>query len=149
MKGWRITIYGWYLLLMAFVALSVFCLMSCRSVKYVEVEKIKTDTTYITQLQRDSIWLHDSLYIHEYTKGDTVFLERTKWHTKYIERLQVDTLYKATHDTIPQPYPVERKLSFVEKVKMDFGGYALIFSFVSIIFGVYKLTNFLRRRARS
>lgn len=133
MKGFRITLYGWYLLLMAFIAVSLVCLMSCKSVRYVEVEKVRTDTTYITKQQRDSIWLHDSLYIHEYTKGDTVFLERTKWHTRYVERLLTDTLYKATHDTIPQPYPVEKKLGRWSQFKVDYGGYAMILFIILVI----------------
>ena len=49
-------------------------LAGCRSVRYVEVEKVKTDTTYVTKLHRDSIFKHDSIYVHEWLRGDTVFV---------------------------------------------------------------------------
>lgn len=46
---------------------------SCRTVKYVPVETVKVDTTYINKLQRDSIYMLDSVYVKE--KGDTVLIE--------------------------------------------------------------------------
>jgi hypothetical protein len=85
-------------------------LTSCTTTKYVEVERIRTDTTYITKWQKDSVWLHDSIHIRE--RGDTVRIER--WHTQWRDRLRVDTIYQATHDTIPQPYQVET-IKMVEK----------------------------------
>ena len=112
-----------------FLILAGALLTGCRSVKYVEVEKVRTDTTYITKQQRDSIWLHDSLYIHEYSKGDTVYLERTKWHTRYVEKVLRDTLYRATHDTIPVPYPVVKevaKMKWHQKAFMWVGLFAMI-----------------------
>ncbi len=85
-------------------------LASCRQVEYVTVEKVRTDTTYITKWQKDSVWLHDSIHVTE--KGDTVRIER--WHTQWRDRLRVDTIYQATHDTIPQPYSIET-VKLVEK----------------------------------
>jgi hypothetical protein len=37
-----------------------------------------------------------------------------RWHTQWRDRLRVDTIIKATHDTIPQPYLVET-IKLVEK----------------------------------
>ena len=76
----------------------------CKQIEYVPVVENHTDTMYISKVQRDSIYLHDSTYIHE--KGDTIFFE--KWHTKFVEKFVHDTTYVATHDTIPQPYEVEK-----------------------------------------
>ena len=108
-----------------FLILAGALLAGCRSVKVVTVEKVRVDTTYITKQQRDSIWLHDSLYIHEYTKGDTVFLERTKWQTKYIERTRTDTVYQSRTDSIPVPYEVIKevpaKISMPKKILMTIG----------------------------
>jgi len=103
------------------IIIVILLLTSCKSVEYVTVEKVKTDTTYITKQQRDSIWLHDSIHVKE--RGDTMLIER--WHTKYIEKVTHDTTYVATHDTIPQPYPVikevEKKLSTIQKSLMGIG----------------------------
>lgn len=88
-----------------FIALLVVgWLTSCTTTKVVTVEKVKTDTTYITKHQRDSVWLHDSIMVSE--KGDTIRIER--WRTKYVEREVHDTLYRAKHDSVPVPYPVEK-----------------------------------------
>lgn len=101
----------------AFVIVILICILlsSCTTTKYVTVEKIKHDTTYVSKLQRDSIWLHDSIKVSE--KGDTVKIE--KWHTKYIEKQVHDTTYISKRDTIPQPYPVvkmvEKPLSKTER----------------------------------
>lgn len=46
-------------------------LAACKSQeRIVTVEKVRTDTTYITRHERDSIHIHDS--IHVYETGDTV-----------------------------------------------------------------------------
>ena len=99
---------------------------SCRSIKYVPIETIKHDSVYITQHQKDSIYIHDSIYQKE--KGDTVLIE--KWHTKYIEKQVRDTLIQIQRDTIPQPYPMEVKvpaqLSWWQKTRMRMGEIALV-----------------------
>lgn len=98
----------------------------------VTVPELRTDTLIISKSQRDSIWLHDSVYVSEKTEGDTVWLEVKKWHTKYIETRTRDTIYIATHDTIPHPYPVEvikeveKELTWWQKTKMWVGGIAML-----------------------
>lgn len=89
---------------LALVALWLLC--SCTTTKVVTVEKVKTDTTYITHLQRDSVWLHDSIHVSE--KGDTIRIER--WRTKYISKEVRDTLYRAKTDSIPVPYEVIKEV---------------------------------------
>jgi hypothetical protein len=101
-------------------------LTSCTATKYVEVEKVRTDTTYITKWQRDSVWLHDSIHVTE--KGDTVRIE--KWHTKFVEREVHDTLYQAKTDSIPVPYEVVKEvpaeLSWWQRVRLWLGNAALL-----------------------
>ena len=120
------------------VLLAILLLTSCKHTEYVTIEKVRNDTTYITKHQRDSIWLHDSVMVCE--KGDTVRIE--KWHTKYIEKQVHDTTYVATHDTIPQPYPVtqyvEKPLSKMEKSLIFVGIFSLM---AVIVFVVWKLKN--------
>ena len=79
---------------------------SCTTTEYVPVIEHKTDTLIQTNLQRDSIYVHDSITVSQ--QGDTVRIE--KWHTKYVEREVHDTLYQAVHDSIPQPYPVIKEV---------------------------------------
>jgi len=101
-------------------------LSSCTTEKILTVEKVRTDTTTVTKWQRDSVWMHDSIYVK--VKKDSVWVE--KWHTKYIEKVTHDTLYQATHDTIPQPYPVEKevpaKLTWWQSLRIWMGNIFLL-----------------------
>lgn len=92
---------------------------SCKT-KYVVVESVKTDTTYINKTQYDSIWMHDSIYLKEYMKGDTVFLEKTKIQVKYKEKQVHDTLIHEMVDSVPIPYPVEKDLKWSQRTAIKF-----------------------------
>lgn len=119
-------------------------LAGCTTTKYVEVEKVHNDTTYIVKHLMDSVWLHDSVYVSE--KGDTVRIE--KWHTKYIEKKVHDTCYVAKTDSVPQPYPVEKlvekKLNWLQKSLMWSGGIGIVV-LVIFIFNRFFGLSILRR----
>ena len=118
--------------IVAFIVGIALCALlgSCTTTEYVTVEKIKHDTTYVSKLQHDSIWMHDSIYVKEWMNGDTVYRDVDRWHTKYIEKQVHDTLYQATHDTIPKPYPVikevEKPLSRRQKMVFTIGIFTII-----------------------
>jgi hypothetical protein len=137
LKGCLSAIAFWVVLIML-----VLLFAGCKT-RTVVVETVRTDTTYITKHQRDSIWQHDSIYMHEYQKGDTVFMLRDRWHTKYIETVRTDTTYIATHDTIPDPYPVEvnvpRELSWWQKALQRTGGIAIGLLFLWIGWQAWKI----------
>ena len=109
--------FGWGILACLLITL----LAGCKTIKYVPVETVRTDTTYITKQQRDSIMLHDSIYIHEWQKGDTIYRDRDHWHTSWRDRWRVDTLYKSHTDTIAVPYPVEKPLTRWQQFCLDYG----------------------------
>ena len=130
---------GWMLALCMAVLIALSLLSSCTTTKYVEVEKIHNDTTYITKWQRDSIYLKDSTHVSE--KGDTVRIEH--WHMEWRDRWNRDTVYQATHDTIPQPYPVpeyvEKELSWWQRTQMYAGDVMLVVLLVLLGYGVFRL----------
>ena len=132
------------------LAFLVSLLTGCTTTKYVEVEKVKTDTVYKSKIERDSVWLHDSVFVKEYTKGDTVFRDRDRWHTKFVEKLITDTVYKSRVDSIPVPYPVEklvpRELSWYQNVLMWSGGIAIvaIIIFILIKFQFFGLWRWIK-----
>jgi hypothetical protein len=101
---------------------------SCKSVEYVPVvqKETHTDSIYLTKVQRDSIWMHDSIRVE--ARNDTVRVDR--WHTKYVERLLHDTLYLSKRDSIPVPYEVVKevpaKVSKMERTFMWLGILSLI-----------------------
>lgn len=108
---------------------------SCKGIQYVPVVTVKSDTTYINKLQRDSIYERDSIFIR--SKGDTVLIERFKY--KYVDRLVRDTSYVSRVDSIQVPYPVEKQLTRWESFKMSVGGYAIVIGIISIILFVIIL----------
>lgn len=67
------------------------------------IETVRTDTTYITRHERDSIHVHDSIHVRE--RGDTVLIDR--WHTQWRDRWRYDTIYISKTDSVPTPFPVE------------------------------------------
>jgi hypothetical protein len=95
-------------LLVILVVLICLLFASCTKTEYITVEKVRNDTTYINKVQRDSIYLHDSTFVK--VAGDTVWIER--WHTKWQNHVEHDTVYKARTDSVPVPYPVKE---YIEK----------------------------------
>lgn len=105
-------------------------LNSCTTTKYVTVPVTHTDTVRLTHLQRDSIWLHDSIYQHEFLRGDTVYQLKERWHTQYRDRLVRDTTYISRRDTVSVPYPVEKRvpatLSWHQQLRLWLGNLVLV-----------------------
>ena len=102
-----------------------------------------TDTLIQTKVQKDLVWLHDSIHVSE--KGDTIRIE--KWHTRYIERLSHDTLYVAKHDSVPVPYEVTKEvpaqLSSVQVGLMVIGLLAILALILVVVYKLKKRFNFL------
>ena len=125
------------MLVMIIIAL-LFC--SCTKTEYITVEKVRNDTVWQNHTKHDSIWVHDSIRVTD--KGDTVRIE--KWHTKYVESIRHDTVYKARTDSVPVPYPVtkyvEKNLSWMQKTLMGVGILSIM---ALVIFIAFKLKRFL------
>ena len=64
--------------------------------KTVERENIviKNDTVRIYTQQRDSIIHRDSVFVHLYERGDTVYSVTERWNVRYNDRVRGDTVYK-------------------------------------------------------
>ena len=137
----RLTVIGWYLLVIT--AMLVWLLIGCTTTKYVPVVEHKTDTLLKYSNTRDSIYVHDSIHVHE--KGDTVTVER--WHTRWRDCWRYDTIYISKTDSLPTPYPVEvevpAQLTLWQQARMHVGGIVI---FLLIIFAVRKIYVILHPR---
>lgn len=91
-------------------------LASCCSPRI--IEKVRVEKEYIDRIQRDSVILRDSVWQKEYIKGDTVYLDKYVYKYIYRDKYQTDTVLREVHDTTQVQVPVEKKLSFVQKVKI-------------------------------
>ena len=88
-------------------------LMSCAATRKASTEVTdnyrsteKLDSIFITAIQRDSIYLHDSIYVRE--TGDTVYKYVEKLRYKYVN--SVDTLYRTI---------VRVDTAYVERTKVE------------------------------
>ena len=115
-------------------------LTSCRT-EYVPLETVRYDSLFISKLVRDSMYVRDSVYIHE--KGDSVLKFEYKY--VYLYKNKVDTFYVYKDREIEIPVPIERKLSFWERIKIDYGGWACLLVLVALI---WKLQTWFARRIR-
>lgn len=121
--------------------LAVLCLFSCRTIKYVPTETVKIEKEYIDRVQRDSIHVHDSVFV--LIKGDTVF--RDRYHTVYKDRYFRDTTYIHKVDSVQVPYPVEKSLSKWQNLKLQVGGFAMSAIVVIILIVVGKIIYKLKK----
>ena len=131
---------GGILLLYVLAVFTMLC--GCRQMQYVPVVTVLHDSVYVVQTHRDSILRYDSVYVAD--KGDTVWLEKYKY--VYRDRWRVDTLVSVRTDTVSVPYPVERKLTRWERVKLEAGGYAIVAGFCVVLAVVGWMVYRIRKK---
>ena len=111
---------------------SAICLSSCRT-QYVPVKTVRTE--YKT---RDSVRYDSIFYL---IKGDTVYKYVKQVEYKYLFINRTDTILKT--DSIQVPYPVEKRLTRWQTLKMELGGWALgviiVFALVIVGWMIYRL----------
>ena len=122
--------------------LAVLLLGSCTTTKYVTVPEVHTDTLMVMQHSRDSIYVHDSIWVNQWQAGDTIYRERTKWRTQYVERLSHDTIYQSKTDSVPTPYPVIKEvpadLTWWQTFRLHLGDIALAVLGITILLAIAK-----------
>ena len=131
---------GALLLLYVLAVFTMLC--GCRQMQYVPVVTVLHDSIYIAQVQRDSILRYDSIYVRD--AGDTLYVER--WKYLYRDKVRVDTMVSVRVDTLAVPYPVERKLTRWERVKMEAGGYAIVIGFCVVLVVVGWMVYRIRKK---
>lgn len=129
---------NWKVVLLLIAMAALMC--SCRT-HYVPVETIKTETERVVDIQRDSIYVLDSIYVRE--AHDTVYI--TKWRTEYKEALRVDTLNIQRIDTLQTIVEVEKKLTKVQQLKMNVGTGVLYAVPILIAVGLFVLYRKLKK----
>ena len=91
-------------------------------------------TRLSNNIQRDSIYLHDSIFVH--IRADTVYLE--KWHTRWRDRetLKTDTitLTETKTETVEKPYVP------------SFYKYCVAFTILFALYWLVKLALYIAQR---
>ena len=82
---------------------------SCSSTRLMPVVQ-SNDTLHFTQKSArvDTIYLHDSVYVREVQRGDTVYLTRTEWRDRWRTRVQRDTVVDVRVEKEVVQLPPER-----------------------------------------
>lgn len=115
-------------------------LTGCKTT-YIPVETVKTETERVVDIQRDSIYVLDSIYVRE--AHDTIYI--TKWRTEYKEALRIDTLNIERIDTLYRFVEVEVKLTKVQQLKMDIGAGVLYAVPILLAVGLFVLYRKLKK----
>ena len=116
-------------------------LCGCRT-EYVPIESVRYDSVMIEKLMRDSVFVRDSVYLKE--KGDTIYKYKDRF--VYVYKNRVDTFFAEKIREIEVPVPVERKLTWWERVKLKYAEW-VIGALVAIAL-VYALRQWLARKIR-
>ena len=119
-------------------------LSSCRTV-YVPVETVRTEVVekHDSLLKRDSIFMRDSVVVMR--SGDTVTTYRTSivYRVRWRDVVRVDSFVRV--DSVQVPYPVERKLGFWEKVRMEATGAIVAMVAIAAVWLVWRVRRGRRK----
>lgn len=115
--------------------LSAFLVNSCTVTRYVPVESVRVDSVCVSQIQRDSIYERDSIFVA--IKADTVFLTKTKY--RYRDRVLRDTVRVLRCDTIVRVVEAEKEPGFWQKKKLRLAEMALWLSLFAILYVIFRL----------
>lgn len=110
-----------------------FLLAGCSLVRYVPVESVRTDSVFVYRNVASTITIKDSIHIDR--ARDTVKVVQYKYVGERYER--TDTLYISRVDSVRIPYPVEKRLTKWQQVKIDYGGKAIGLLAVAVSVVIY------------
>ena len=113
------------------ILLSAMLLTACRTTQTMT----DSNTNHVSNnIQRDSIYLHDSIFVR--IRADTVYLE--KWHTRWRDRetLKTDTitLTETKTETVEKPYVP------------SFYKYCAAFAILFVLFLLIRLALYIKKR---
>lgn len=85
---------GWWCVMLLVALLVCVLLGSCKTVKEKDIERVEVhDTVRMVTVKRDSVVRYDSVFVNQYTKGDTVYRDKDVIRYAYIDRVKRDTVY--------------------------------------------------------
>ena len=117
-------------------------LCGCGTTEYVPVESVRYDSLFVEKLMRDSVFVRDSVHLQE--KGDTVYKYKDKY--VYVYKNLVDTFFVYRDREVEVPVPVERKLTWWERVKLEYAEWVI--GVLVAVALVYALRKWFARKIR-
>ena len=137
--------------------LACIMLAGCKTVRYVPVETVRTDSVYVTDSSvvntivryKDSLRVKDSIVIVVDTAGNVLSKEKyhDEKHTKNTERSNDETTIKEkdarSADSVEVPVPVEKPLGWWEQARLK-----LFLPLVAVVVVLAVAVWWMIRRAR-
>lgn len=125
-------------------AVSLICMTACKT-KYIAVPEYHyRDSVQIKHI-RDSLFLHDSIYVSVSSRNDTVFKDTYKWRYAYRDRLVHDTVSVMKRDSVSVPCPIEKELTAWQSFRLRWFGWlvaalsaALAWNFRKVLLKIIK-----------
>lgn len=124
---------------MVWVIVLVVCslFISCKTVERENIV-IKNDTVRIYTQHKDSVVYRDSVFVHLYERGDTVYHITEHWNVQYRDRVRVDTVYKVREVQAQSKEVEEKKEPWYDDFLTKF---LLCLLAAAILVGAIKLFN--------
>ena len=99
-------------------AVLVLLLATCVSCSPKIVERIVVQHDTTTVHHRDTTYRRDSIYIREWMRGDTVYVDRFRDRYVFRDRWRDSVSVREVHDTTAVEVKVEKNLSWAQKAKI-------------------------------
>ena len=119
------------------MAIIILVSVSCRSVEVVGSSEVKDVQKFSVARSVDTIYLHDSVFVREVMRGDTVYLTRMEWRDRWRTRVVHDTVRHTEYVDRVVEKPPER---YVPKF------YRWCTALLWLIFFIYIAYLFLRSK---
>lgn len=129
--------------LYAILLLIVLLAASCRSVEYVEVPV--THTEYVYRDRVDSLTVHDSIYIREYVRGDTVRVVEYRYRDRFRTITATDTLVLRDTVAVVREKVVVQTEHTLTRGQKALQGIGIVSLFFSLLFLLSRLRKIIRR----
>lgn len=126
------------------IVISLLC--GCKTVRYVPVETVRTDSVYVDRFARDSVYLRDSVWVNRYVLGDTVYVDKVSVKYLYRDRWRYDTVAVTKRDSVQVPVPVERELGWWQQARLKLF-WPLVAVVVVLAVAVWLLFARVRRKS--
>lgn len=107
----------------------------CNRIQYVPAHTVVKDSIQLVHVNIDTVIYRDSIYIDR--SRDTVYKYVDRWRIQY--KLRTDTCYVSKTDSIPVEVLVEKELSTLDQIKVDYGGISIAINAVVICIAVIWL----------
>ena len=114
--------------------LFILLLCGCRK-EYVPIESVRYDSLFVEKLMTDSVYVRDSVFVRD--RGDTVYVDKDRY--VYVYKNRIDTFFVYQDREVEVPVPVERRLTWWERVKLEYAEWIVgVLVAIALIYALRK-----------